>query len=740
MVERSGGRSRGFVATLTFVVTAWIAGLASGPVASRAAEPSRPNILIIITDDQRTDGTMAAMPKTQAWFADGGTWFPNGLVTTPLCCPARASIFSGRFVHNHGVRTNSDSAGVQAFDQAHTMQAYLHAAGYRTGIAGKFLNTWPTSQAPLGFDRWFLTEAYSPGGTYNTVRLGDLATSYLDGWNATDDEAPWFLYLAPKAPHAPFTSEAKYAQSSVPPWPGNPAQFEADRSDKPPWVRSSSTTPTAIEDLRVQQLRTLYSVDDMVDRVMSHLAAIGEENTIAFFLSDNGYFWGEHGIAGTKRLPYLDSPRVPLGMRWPGHVTAGASDPRMATNIDLAPTALEAAGLATPPEAPMDGVSLLSGAPRQRLLLEYYRSPDALKWPSWSSTLTSTYQYIEWYEDDLRTVSFREYYDLTNDPWQLSNLLGDGVPGNDPDVGVLSATLAQDRTCAGASCQAEPVTDTEPPTAPTSLQAEDLGTPGVRLTWGAASDNVGVNGYEVLRDGSVTATLGVVTTFVDASVPAGDHTYAVRAFDRVGLRSPPTPGVQVTHVVPPSTQLFADGFESGSLAKWATRSRAVAQMTTVRSGAFAARMTATGSPAFARANLPTAEPTVLIRLWVNVLARDPASSMILARAQNASAGGIVRILLAPNGTLGYNNEVGKTWRTSSTQVPTGWHLLEVELTVGTTDRIRVLLDGTPVPGLDRTENLGSAGIQKLQIGDQLNGRTYDLVVDDVEVLRRSSGA
>jgi len=735
MVERSGKRSRAVVAIVAFCIAVWIAGLARVPVASRAAEPSRPNILIIVTDDQRTDGTMTAMPKTEAWFKDGGTWFPNGSVTTPLCCPARASIFSGRFAHNHGVHTNSDLAGVQAFDQAHTMQAYLHAAGYRTGIAGKFLNTWPSSQAPSSFDRWAITEAYSTGATYNTVRLGDLATSYLDGWSATDDEAPWFLYLAPKAPHSPFTPQAQYAQSSVPPWPGNPAQFEADRSDKPPWVQSSSTTATAIEDLRVKQLRTLYSVDDLVDRVMSHLAEIGEENTIAFFLSDNGYFWGEHGIAGTKRLPYLDSPRVPFGMRWPGHVAAGAIDPRMAANIDVAPTALEAAGLASPPEAPMDGVSLLTGAPRQRLLLEYYRSPDALKWPNWSSTLTPTYQYIEWYEDDLRTVSFREYYDLTNDPWQLSNLLGDADPGNDPDVGALSTVLAQDRTCAGVSCQAEPITDTEPPTAPGSLVAEDLGTPGVRLTWEAATDNVAVSGYEVLRDGSVVATLGVVTTFVDASVPVGDHTYALRAFDRVGLRSPPTPDANVTHVLPPGTQLFADGFETGTLAKWAAKSRATVQGTTVRSGAFAVRMTATGGPAYARANLPTTQPTVRIRLWVDMLTRDSTSSVILARAQNASAGGIVRILLAANGTLGYFNEVGKATRTSSTQLPSGWHLLEVELTVGTMGRVRVLLDGTPVPGLDRTENLGSAGVQKLQIGDQVTGRTYDLVVDDVEVLR-----
>ena len=186
---------------------------------------------------------------------------------------------------------------------------------------------------------------------------------------------------------------------------------------------------------------------------------------------------------------------------------------------------------------------------------------------------------------------------------------------------------------------------------------------------------------------------------------------------------------------PPTTTVFSDGFESGNLSQWAVRTRATVQTSIVHAGAYAARLTATGSPSFARANLPSTEPAVRIQLWVNVRARPPGGAVILTRAQGVSAP-LVRLLLNANGTLAYNNEVAKTWRSSSTVLPSaGWHLIELDVTVGTPGHVRVLLDGAVVPGLDRAENLGLAGVQELQIGDQVAGRTYDVVVDDVTVLR-----
>ncbi|MBA3429894.1 MAG: sulfatase-like hydrolase/transferase, partial [Actinobacteria bacterium] len=128
------------------LVTLGIAG-DFDPVSAQAS--ARPNILIILTDDQRATGTMWVMPKTRAIFGSGGTRYNNAVATTPLCCPSRASIFSGRYAHNHGVVSNA-SAG--ALNQDLTIQAQLRRAGYRTAVAGKFLNGFPSS--PPHFDRW----------------------------------------------------------------------------------------------------------------------------------------------------------------------------------------------------------------------------------------------------------------------------------------------------------------------------------------------------------------------------------------------------------------------------------------------------------------------------------------------------------------------------------------------------------------------------------------------------------
>jgi arylsulfatase A-like enzyme len=137
-------------------------------------------------------------------------------------------------------------------------------------------------------------------------------------------------------------------------------------------------------------------------------------------------------------------------MRWPGHVTAGATDDRMSGNIDMAPTALAAAGV-TPP-AEMDGRNLLDNTwNRDRILTEFNFQGDV---PTWASLLTRTSQYIETYrkDADLYSPTFREYYDLTNDPYELNNLLADGNPANDPPVPALQAQVAEDRTCAGSNC------------------------------------------------------------------------------------------------------------------------------------------------------------------------------------------------------------------------------------------------------------------------------------------------
>ena len=129
---------------------------------------NRPNILLIVTDDQRmaTD-TMMVMPKTTALFEDQGTNFPNGYVTTPLCCPSRSTIHSGRYAHNTHVLTNGDLDATLAYDQSATTQRYLHDAGYQTAIVGKFLTNWPVERNPSYFDRWSIFAGQYWAANYN---------------------------------------------------------------------------------------------------------------------------------------------------------------------------------------------------------------------------------------------------------------------------------------------------------------------------------------------------------------------------------------------------------------------------------------------------------------------------------------------------------------------------------------------------------------------------------------------
>jgi arylsulfatase A-like enzyme len=421
-----------------------------------------PNILVIVTDDQR-DG-LDVMPKTRRWFQAGGTSYPWAFDTTPLCCPSRSSIMTGRYVHNHHVFSNVKGQA-RHLDQETTVQRYLQRAGYRTAIFGKYLNKWPLAVAPPHFDQWavftrtpsqnqkaYLNGPWNVNGKVQTVAAYSttfIRRQALDFMKATTDQ-PWYLYLASPAPHAPFVPEQSFANAAVPSWKGNPAVFEADRSDKAPYVQAGHATFQRGQEIRTAQLRTLMSVDVMVDAVMKKLEASGQlDNTLAFFISDNGYLWGEHGLAG-KPPPYLQATRVPFMARWPGHLGVGAKDRRLVANIDITPTILGAAGLSPDPDKPVDGRSLLETAwTRDRLLLENF---DASVTPKWASTVTHTFQYIEYYAQDDRTITFREYYDLAKDPWQLVNLLRDGNPTNDPGRPALHATLDQDRTCVGTDC------------------------------------------------------------------------------------------------------------------------------------------------------------------------------------------------------------------------------------------------------------------------------------------------
>nr|WP_263972388.1 sulfatase [Spongiactinospora rosea] len=418
-------------------------------------------MLLIVTDDQPKQ-TNWAIQKTINWLGGQGVTFSNGHVTTPLCAPSRSSIFSGRYAHNHGVRNNAASLSL---DQSTTVQRHLKQAGYRTGLFGKYLNSWPLADAPPHFEEWALLQPgyvdrqWNVNGTVQTINgyttniIRNRTLAFLE--RARTDTRPWFAYVTPYASHEPNTPAAQYADTVVPAWNGRPSVPEADRSDKPAYVQNATNTLADGRAVRTRQLRTLLSVDDAVQAFRDKLAAIGQlDNTLVIYIGDNGFQWADHGLLG-KGTPYSPAHEVPFYLSWPaGGLGGGTTDNRIVANIDIAPTILAAAGII--PGTPHDGESLLSAFDRDHLLIEWWKQGTAGVKDSWASFVARNRQYVEYY--DLHTdtsgrvsgtgqVTFREYYDLVNDPYQLTNRLYQATPADEQNLGIptLAARLAADR-------------------------------------------------------------------------------------------------------------------------------------------------------------------------------------------------------------------------------------------------------------------------------------------------------
>jgi arylsulfatase A-like enzyme len=428
-----------------------------------SSQDDRPNVLIIITDDQRERDEMGVMPKTLQIFGEQGTSFTHAFASTPQCCPSRASIFTGRYAHNHGVRRNQD--GLQ-MNQMVTTQRYLQQrAGYKTAMVGRYLNAWPVAENPPFFDRWalfnagYLNNEFNLNGEmthveqYATDYIAEQTIEFLREFEEEDDTQPWLMYVTVTAPHYPFYASEEYEDAEVPDWASNPGLEEDNIGDKAGFVAKVGYDPAMGEDIYHKRLRTLMSADDMVGDVFDALTELGEDqDTLAFFMSDNGFLLGEHGLYA-KRLPYTESIHVPFYVRWPGRVDAGATDDRLVGNIDIAPTILDVAGVSPEVSLEQDGRSLFGPRERSRILTEQWGSWSANR-PTWASIRTHDYQYIEYYfkNGDLR---FAEYYDLVEDPWQTNNVLGDADESNDPSpvtIRSLEAQIERDRECAGLTC------------------------------------------------------------------------------------------------------------------------------------------------------------------------------------------------------------------------------------------------------------------------------------------------
>jgi arylsulfatase A-like enzyme len=414
---RVGRRSARF-AVACAAATVALGAVVSGAEIKAAAAQGPPNVLLIITDDHRDGGeSMSVLQETGRLFASEGTEFSDAYATTPMCCPSRASIFSGRYVHNHGVTDNGSNLARLEL----TWQRHLDEAGYETALFGKYLNSWldrrPRDPIPYFDDSWQGYDLHHGKNPLEAERfLAERATGFLERAER-DDPRPWAMVLATRSPHLPYRYPDRFRRD-VGRFVPRPSVHD-DLGDKPPYVRRAGRAldrrirrgaeMRRPRNLFTGQLRELMAVDEMVGGIFASLRRMSEDDgTLAILVSDNGFFWGEHSLPG-KKLPYREAIEVPMYVRWPGRVAAGAVDDRIVANIDLAPTILDAAGVE--PRYRPDGHSLLDlDWERRGLLLE---GPKRL----WSSYLRPGKQYVRWADGS------REYYDLRRDPFQEHNAL-----------------------------------------------------------------------------------------------------------------------------------------------------------------------------------------------------------------------------------------------------------------------------------------------------------------------------
>jgi N-acetylglucosamine-6-sulfatase len=455
-------------------------------------QPLRPNILFILTDDQRWDTTDAThsptgafiMPRTRAELADKGVEFSGAFMTTPLCCPSRSSILRGQYAHRTGVYKNGgNNGGADDFDDSSSIATWLQGAGYRTSLLGKYLNGYQAlwnqntqpPYVPPGWTDWhgmrnvayFNYKIVDPDGMggytlttyggapedYSTDVLRERAKAFIS--DAVGQNQRFFLYLAFKAPHLPQTPAPRHEGmfQSIPPW-RPPSYNEADVSDKPTWVQNTTPmTPAEQADLdqvRIDQLEMVQAVDEAIGGsttygitgIVEHLQNLGVLNdTMIVYFSDNGWYWGEHRFRA-KNKPYEEAIRAPMFVRYSKLAPLPRKETRFALNIDLASTFAELVGAGVPIFE--DGMSLMKvidgtqPAWRTDFLTE--------GWPGghpWATVRESQWKYTETplTPGSPTTLFDLELYDLVNDPYELTNVASD--PQHAARITQMAARLRQ---------------------------------------------------------------------------------------------------------------------------------------------------------------------------------------------------------------------------------------------------------------------------------------------------------
>lgn len=449
-------------ALLLVVGAAGAAGTAVAAPTNRHAADPRLNIVLILSDDERSDGT-TVMKNVQNLLVDHGVNFTNAHVTTSMCGPSRASILTGQYAHHTGVLDNFGPHAYPAFkEQSNDLPVWMHRAGYQTALVGKYINGYTGAaghhMVPPGWDDWQVMDSI-PMEAYYNYWLNDNGHLEHYGTKPTDYSTtvlthkatqfiqkarhPFFLYFAPVAPHLPAIPDKRDQGKLENIAPIHSPAFNQRNIGKEPWRfwhkdMLSAAAQLYINHVRIRQEESLLALDRSVKSVVQALKARHELNrTVILYTSDNGFLWGEHRLGG-KVWPYQESTHVPLIVRAPWTTTPQRNN-QPVLNIDLAPTITDLAGVT--PGLPADGRSVAPFLYGQQVawrhaFLEEYLGKDMLHGggpPPYVAVQTRRQLYVEYRN------GWRELYNLRKDPWELNNIAGD--PRTKSLQARLSATL-----------------------------------------------------------------------------------------------------------------------------------------------------------------------------------------------------------------------------------------------------------------------------------------------------------
>ena len=454
----------------------------------------RPNIIFILTDDLDAR-ELAAMQRVQLDLVYEGVSYTNYFVTNSLCCPSRASILRGQYVHNHGIwQNNLPSGGFGKFHghglENSTIATWLQAGGYRTALMGKYLNTYPRgvqpTYVPPGWDVWDSPTDRNAYSEFNyklnengkIIPYGDGVNDYLTDVlsrkagafirQSAESGTPFFLYLATYAPHSPWTPAPRHRQTFADAQAPRTASFnEKDVSSKPAFIRAlqpmSARMIARVDKIYRLRLQTLQAVDELVAHLVEVLRQTGQlDKTYIVFTSDNGFHLGQHRLDQGKQTAYEEDIHVPLIMRGPG-IPAGHVVPDLAVEVDLAPTFAAWAGVPTP--VYVDGRVLtpllkskltVSHQSREGVLIEHRPGNEPFlsrferkivtkgRLPAYTAVRSRNYLYVEYETGE------RELYDVRNDIDELNNIYRTAAPAL---LKRLSEWLQRMKTCATAGCR-----------------------------------------------------------------------------------------------------------------------------------------------------------------------------------------------------------------------------------------------------------------------------------------------